>query len=216
MNRRSTRADDEVKLNCLVLGTTNRKKGIELAELAAPLPVKIQTLADFPEAREVDETGDTFAANAALKAVQYARQLGQWVLADDSGLCVDALDGRPGVFSARYGGASASDEDNNRRLLEDLAGMAIERRSAHYVCHATLADPSGQIRAEAEELCHGRILLAPQGSGGFGYDPLFEIIEYHRTFGDLSPEVKACLSHRARSLRKILPIIEALLAQGDW
>lgn len=198
----------------LVLGTNNRKKGIELAELAASLPIEIKTLADFADASEVAETGDTFAANAALKATQYARQLGQWVLADDSGLCVDALGGRPGVYSARYAGPSATDEDNNNRLLADLAGMAVEQRSAHYVCHATLADPSGSIRGEAEEECHGRILFARQGIGGFGYDPLFEIIEYHRTFGELSPEVKSCLSHRARAMRKLLPAIKAFIVSG--
>ena len=148
----------------------------------------------------------------ALKATQYARQLNQWVLADDSGLCVDALDGRPGVHSARYAGPAAGDEDNNNRLLQELAGAPLDNRTAHYVCHVTLADPTGAIRAEAEDDCHGRILFERHGAGGFGYDPLFEIVEYHRSFGELSPEVKACLSHRARALRKILPAFRRLLA----
>ncbi|MGH7134777.1 MAG: non-canonical purine NTP pyrophosphatase, partial [Pirellulales bacterium] len=157
----------------LVLGTFNRKKGVELADLVARLGIEVRTLADFSGVQEVDETGDTFAANATLKATQYARHLGQWVLADDSGLCVDVLDGRPGVHSARYAGPSAGDEDNNNRLLEELAGVPLDRRTAHYVCHATLADPGGTIRAEAEDYCHGRILLERHGGGGFGYDPLF-------------------------------------------
>ncbi len=186
-----------------------------MAELVRPLGLEVLTLADFPPAAEVDETGDTFAANAAIKATEHAKRLKQWVLADDSGLCVDALGGRPGVYSARYAGPSADDDDNNRRLLEELGNRPLEQRTAHYVCHATLADPTGAVRAESEDYCHGRILFDRQGVGGFGYDPLFEIVEYHRTFGELSPEVKACLSHRARALRRLLPAIGRLLCGGD-
>jgi XTP/dITP diphosphohydrolase len=200
----------------LVLGTANRKKGLELAELVAPLGLEVRTLADFPQALSVAETGDTFAANAALKAIEQAKHLGQWVLADDSGLAVDALGGAPGVYSARYAGPGASDEDNNRRLLAELADAPLERRTAHYVCHATLADPAGAIRAEAEDYCHGRILTDYRGAGGFGYDPLFEIIEYHRTFGELSPAVKAVLSHRGRAMRQLLPALRGLLAEDAW
>jgi XTP/dITP diphosphohydrolase len=200
----------------LVVGTSNRKKGLELTDLVAPLGVEVRTLADFPQAIAVAENGDTFAANAALKASQQAKHLGQWVLADDSGLAVDALGGRPGVFSARYAGPDASDQDNNRKLLTELTDVPLERRTAHYICHATLADPTGTVRAEAEDYCRGRILFADQGSGGFGYDPLFEIIEYHRTFGQLSPAVKACLSHRARAMRKLLPEFQRLLETSQW
>lgn len=195
----------------LVVGTHNRKKGAELAALVAPLGIEVRTLADFPGALRVVEDGDTFAANAALKAAQQARHLGLWVLADDSGIAVDALGGAPGVNSARFAGPNATDADNNRLLLEQLAGVPLDRRTAHYVCHATLADPTGAIRAEAEDACHGRILTEARGSGGFGYDPLFEIVEYHRTFGELSPEVKECLSHRARAMRAILPAMVRLL-----
>ncbi|HEX7378923.1 MAG TPA: non-canonical purine NTP pyrophosphatase [Pirellulales bacterium] len=194
----------------LVLGTYNRKKGLELADLVAPLGIAVRTLSEFSGIVEAAEMGDSFAENAAIKATYYARQLEHWVLADDSGLCVDALGGRPGVHSARYAGEGAGDEDNNQRLLDELAGVPDERRTAHYVCHAALADPSGVIRAKAEESCRGRILAERRGGGGFGYDPLFEIIEYHRTFGELAPAVKACLSHRARALRKLLPEIERL------
>lgn len=200
----------------LVLGTANRKKGLELAELVEPLGLAVRTLADFPQAISVDETGDTFAANAALKAAQQAKHLGHWVLADDSGLAVDALGGAPGVYSARYAGPQAGDEDNNRRLLAELADTPLERRTAHYVCHATLADPTGAIRAEAEDYCHGRILTEHRGANGFGYDPLFEVIEYHRTFGELSPAVKAALSHRARAMRQLLPYFRHLLVSREW
>ena len=189
----------------LVIGTHNRKKGVELADLLAPWGFHVLTLDDFPNALEVAEDGESFAANAALKATQQARHLGHWVLADDSGLAVDAFGGAPGMFSARFAGPNASDEDNNRRLLADLGNTPLEKRTAHYVCHVTVADPTGAIRAESHDVCHGRIRFQPAGTNGFGYDPLFEVIEYHHTFGELGPHAKRALSHRSRSLRSILP-----------
>jgi len=200
----------------LVLGTRNRKKGIELAELFAPLGIELLTLADLPESIEVEETGQTFGENAAAKATQQARHLHRWVLGEDSGLCVDALAGAPGVYSARFSGPGATDESNNRLLLEKLGKTPVEKRSAHYVCHATLADPDGNIQGESEGYCHGRIRFEPAGSGGFGYDPLFEVVEYHRTFGELGPAVKAALSHRARAIRQLLPEIQRLIDTGQW
>ena len=197
----------------LVVGTRNRKKGLELLDLLQPLVIEVRTLADYPQAIDVVEDRDTFAGNAAKKASEQARHLGQWVLADDSGLAVDALGGAPGVYSARYAGPAANDDDNNRRLLQELGDAPLERRTAHYVCHVALADPSGELRATAEEYCRGRILCEPRGRGGFGYDPLFEIVEYHRTFGELGPAVKAALSHRARALRQIVPRIATLLGE---
>jgi XTP/dITP diphosphohydrolase len=200
----------------LVLGTNNRKKGIELAELLAPHGFKVVTLADIPGSIEVEETGETFAANAALKACQQAKHLNRWVLGEDSGLAVDALQGGPGVYSARFSGPQATDESNNRLLLEKLAKTPLEKRTAHYVCHATLSDPTGNIQTESEGYCHGRIRLEPTGAGGFGYDPLFEIVEYHRTFGELGPTVKAALSHRARAIRQLIPIMVRLIETGIW
>lgn len=200
----------------LVLGTRNRKKGLELLDLLRPLGVEVRTLADYPEAIEIVEDGDTFAANAKKKAIEQARHLGQWVLGEDSGLCVDALNSAPGVYSARYAGPGATDEANNQRLLKELGGTPLERRTAHYVCHAELSDPQGNIRATAEDYCHGRILFEARGTGGFGYDPLFEVVEYHRTFGELGAAVKAALSHRARALRKIVPEIARRVASGQW
>lgn len=199
----------------LVLATGNRKKGIELARLFAPARVELRTLADFPDAADVDETGATFAENAALKAATQATQLGRWVLADDSGLMVDWLRGAPGVLSARYSGPEATDEANNRKLLAELEGVADEQRSARFVCHLCLCDPTGTIRAESEASCRGRILYAPRGSGGFGYDPLFEILEYHRSFGELSPLVKSHLSHRARACVRLLPKLIELVDRGE-
>jgi XTP/dITP diphosphohydrolase len=195
----------------LVIGTGNRKKGTELARLLAPLKWELLTLADFPNPLDVAEDGDTFAANAALKATQQARHLGEWVLADDSGLAVDAMGGVPGVYSARYAGPKATDEANNAKLLAALAGVPPEKRTARFVCHICVADPTGAIRAESEAYCRGRIIDSLHGPGGFGYDPLFLIAEYHRTFGELSPLVKSYLSHRGRAMAALVP---KLLAEG--
>jgi len=200
----------------LVVGTGNKKKGTELADLLGPLGFQIRTLADFPGTPAVDETGRTFAANAELKAAGYAKLLNRWVLADDSGLCVDALKGEPGVDSALYAGRHGDDEANNDKLLRELGDLPPDRRTAHYVAHVVLADPTGSVRARAEDYCRGRILAARSGDGGFGYDPLFEIVEYHRTFGTLSPQLKACISHRARALRRLIPDLQRLAATENW
>jgi XTP/dITP diphosphohydrolase len=194
----------------LVIGTHNRKKGSELAELLSPLGFSVLTLDDVPSAIEVVEDGDTFEANARIKASQQAVHLARWVLADDSGLAVDALGGAPGVFSARFAGPNATDENNNRRLLEKLADIPLEDRTAHYVCHVAVADLTGAIRAESHDICRGRIRFEPAGENGFGYDPLFEVVEYHQTFGELGPRVKQALSHRSRALRAIVPKLIAI------
>ncbi len=196
----------------LVLGTSNRKKGQEMAQLLAPLGIELRTLAEFPQAIDVVEDGHTFAANAAKKAVEQARHLDHWVLAEDSGLMVDALHGEPGIYSARFSGPEATDESNNRLLLERLGEIPLEKRTARYVCHMTLCDPAGQVRAESEASCRGRIVFEPQGTHGFGYDPLFEIVEYHRTFGQLDPIVKSQLSHRARAAVELIPQLMPLTA----
>lgn len=196
----------------LVIGTHNRKKGAELAELLAPWGFRVVTLDEVPGAIEVAEVGETFAANARLKASEQARHLGRWVLADDSGLVVDALGGAPGVYSARFaerarGGDFCGDIDeaNNRELLRQVGDLPLEKRTARYVCHVAVADPTGAVRAESHGICRGRIRLESAGRNGFGYDPLFEVVEYHRTFGELGPNVKQAISHRSRALRAILP-----------
>jgi XTP/dITP diphosphohydrolase len=200
----------------MVLGTTNRKKGLELADLLQTLDVQVQTLQDYPTAIDVVEDGDSFADNARRKATQQARHLQQWVLGEDSGLCVDALNGAPGIYSARFAGDGATDETNNQQLLRQLGDTPLARRTAHYTCHMTLCDPQGQVRAESEAYCQGRILFQPLGTNGFGYDPLFEIREYHRTFGQLGPAAKAVLSHRARAARALLPQLRQLIRAGQW
>lgn len=200
----------------LVLGTRNRKKALELIDLLEPFGFELCTLLDLPNAIEVAETGKTFSENAALKATHHAKHLGHWVLGEDSGLCVDALCGAPGVYSARYSGPDASDESNNLKLLAELGDRPADQRTAYYVCHVTLADPQGRIRLECEGRCHGRIRTSPVGTAGFGYDPLFEVMEYHRTFGELGSAVKSVLSHRSRALRAITARIVALAASGEW
>ncbi|MBL7043906.1 MAG: RdgB/HAM1 family non-canonical purine NTP pyrophosphatase [Pirellulaceae bacterium] len=200
----------------LVLGTHNRKKGKELERLLAPYGFQLRTLADFPDAVEVVEDGDSFAANAQKKAVEQASRLGQWLIGEDSGLAVDALDGAPGIYSARYTGEDANDKSNNRYLLEQLTNTPLARRTAHYTCHITLSDPGGNVRADCEARCHGRIAMEPKGSSGFGYDPLFEVVEYHRTFGELGETVKSVLSHRSRAIAQIVPQILVLVESGEW
>jgi XTP/dITP diphosphohydrolase len=200
----------------LVLGTRNRNKVTELAELLRPHGLELRTLADFPHAIDVVEDGQTFAENAAKKAIQQAHELHEWVLGEDSGLVVDALDGAPGVYSARFSGTGATDRSNNEYLLGQLADVPLEKRTAHYVCHMTLADSLGNVRAECEAYCRGRILHQPAGEGGFGYDPLFEVIEYRRTFGQLGLVVKGLLSHRGRAVRRIVPQLVQLVDSGQW
>jgi len=209
-------SDTPTPKRLLVCGTGNRKKGAELAELLSPWGFTLKTLADYPQAIEVDESGTSFAENAALKASQQAAHLQAWVLADDSGLVVDALDGRPGIYSARFAGPGATDALNRQKLLEELSGVDLPRRTARFVCHVALADPTGRVRAEASGACQGRIIMDERGAHGFGYDPLFEVVEYHRTFGELGPAVKTVLSHRARAIEALLPMLVALAFAGEW
>ncbi len=206
----------------LILGTRNPKKRRELAVLIAPpweanprlARLTLRTLDEFPEAGDVVEDAETFAGNARKKASETARTLGLWVLADDSGLTVDALDGAPGVLSARFAGVHGDDEANNRKVLEALVDVPDERRGAAFVCALALADPLGEIRLEAEGACRGRMTRAPRGTGGFGYDPLFSIPECHKTFGELSVLVKHQLSHRARAFGRFRPALDRMIACG--
>lgn len=197
----------------LVLGTNNAKKLIELRLLLPEDRVKLTTLAEIPESIDVDETGETFQANAALKATEQAKHLKRWVLAEDSGLTVNALKGQPGVMSARYAGTHGDDEANNDKLLRELETIPDEQRDAHFNCYLCLSDPEGQIRLEENGRCGGRIAQQRSGVAGFGYDPLFIIREYHRTFGELDLTVKRAISHRSRALRKFIPRLLHLIDQ---
>ena len=189
----------------LVVGSGNAHKVAELRALLPADRIRLTPLSELKNAIEVAETGSTFAENARLKAVEQAKHLGRWVLAEDSGLSVDALGGQPGVLSARYAGTHGDDQANNRRLLHELAGVPDSRRGAAFCCFVCLADPAGNVRMEVDDFCRGRIAHQAAGEGGFGYDPLFVIPEYHLTFAQLGLAVKNVLSHRSRALRKLLP-----------
>jgi len=191
----------------IVLGTRNLKKREEIIEILGDLHVEFADLSAWPNAPEVIENGTTFEANARKKATELAQALKQWVLAEDSGLVVPALNGRPGVYSARYAGKQGADDAKNARLLAELASVRDDRRAAYYVSMAALENPQGRVEALVEGRCHGVILRELRGTGGFGYDPLFLIPEYHRTFGELSARVKHALSHRARALVQLRPVL---------
>ena len=195
----------------VVVGTRNPKKREEIFEILGDLGLEFTDLTRWPDAPEVIENGTTFEANARKKAIELARALGHWVLGEDSGLVVPALNGRPGVYSARYAGKQGDDAANNARLLAELAPLPDDRRAAYYVCTAALADPKGDVKACVEGRCHGVIVRELRGTGGFGYDPLFLIPEYHRTFGELSARVKHAISHRARALAQLRPVLRRLL-----
>ena len=176
---------------------------MELLALLKDFPLEIKTLDDFDGIEDVEETGNTFLENANLKSLEYARQTGYLTLADDSGLEVYALNGAPGVFSARYSGSNASDKDNIIKLLRELREIKRPVRSARFVCAMSVADPSG-IRFTSEGFCAGEITLNPMGSNGFGYDPVFIPAGFEQTFGELSVKTKKKLSHRSIALKKII------------
>lgn len=202
----------------IVLSSRNKKKIEEIAELLVLWGIPLVGVTEFANVPEVVEDADSFAGNAAKKAAEVARRLREWTIADDSGLCVDALGGAPGIYSARYAdapnpGTLAADEANNQKLLRELADVPRDKRTAHYVCAVALADPDGQIRVATEGRCHGLILREYQGVNGFGYDPLFLIPEFHKTFGELDPAVKRHLSHRAKAFERAIPQIVRLFEQ---
>lgn len=194
----------------LILGTRNRKKRQEIVQILSSPRLTFGDLSEWPQAPEIEEDGSTFEANAAKKATVLARALGHWVLGEDSGLVVPGLKGQPGIYSARYAGKQGDDEANNDKILRELNGFPDEKRGAYYVCTAALSDPQGNIHATVEGRCHGVILCERRGPGGFGYDPLFLIPEYHKTFGELSPVVKDSISHRARALERLRPALRAI------
>ncbi|WP_214684750.1 XTP/dITP diphosphatase [Exiguobacterium sp. s155] len=184
----------------LIIATHNPGKVKELEGMLTPLGFEVESLLDYPDAPETDETGKTFEENAALKATEAAAYFGHAVLADDSGLEVDALDGAPGVYSARFAGSEKSDEANNALLLEKLNGET--NRTARFVCALCLAKSSGEtltVRGTIE----GTIGYSPQGENGFGYDPLFIVPSLHKTAAELERDEKAVVSHRGQALRKL-------------
>ncbi|BAY47632.1 RdgB/HAM1 family non-canonical purine NTP pyrophosphatase [Scytonema sp. HK-05] len=183
-------------MTLLVVATGNPGK---LKEMQAYLVDSGWELTLKPEELEIEETGDTFAANACLKASQVAQATGNWAIADDSGLQVDALGGAPGVYSARYG---KTDSDRIARLLSELGDTP--NRQAQFVCAVAIARPDGTIALESEGVCRGEILHAPRGSGGFGYDPIFYVPEMQLTFAEMTSQLKRSVSHRGKAFAALL------------
>ncbi len=192
----------------LLIASGNAKKARELEAMLGPLGIRILRPSDVGGLPDVVEDRDTFEGNADKKAIESAQASGHTCLADDSGLCVDALDGAPGVYSARFAGGHGNAEANNAKLLRELDGLPQSKRGAHFVCCLSVATPSGEILMRTRGTVQGHILTSPQGAQGFGYDPLFEIAESQsphdgRAMADLSPEEKASVSHRGRALQAL-------------
>ncbi|HWO43340.1 MAG TPA: XTP/dITP diphosphatase [Candidatus Eisenbacteria bacterium] len=197
----------------LLVATTNRGKLAEIATFLRPYPLEVIPLESLRGRPEVVEDGATFEENALKKARTLARHSGLVTLADDSGLEVDALGGAPGVHSARYGGANTTDQRNNEKLLAALRDVPEPARGARFVCVLALCAPStdGIQEWTVRGTCEGRISFDVKGENGFGYDPLFFFPPLGRTFGELTPAVKASVSHRGEALKRLEPILRALL-----
>lgn len=195
----------------LVIATHNKGKAVEIKTLLGDIGLRDWTLLSldqFENVGEAAEDADTYLANAISKATYYAEKTGEWVLADDSGLEVQALERAPGVLSARYAGPNASDSERRLKLLTELAGV-VDRR-ARFVCSAAIADLNGQIVRTAEGICEGVISQNPRGDSGFGYDPIFIPSGYDLTFGELSDEIKNEISHRAKAIRGLHGFLEEM------
>ncbi|MGI6566244.1 MAG: XTP/dITP diphosphatase [Limnochordia bacterium] len=197
----------------IVIASRNEHKIEEIRRLLAGLDVDVLSLKDYPDAPEVDEDGAAFQDNALKKARVIARFTGLTALADDSGLEVDSLGGQPGVRSARFAGETASDAENNRKLLRCLAEVPSEERQAQFRCVIALVSRTG-AESLVEGTCQGVIIEEERGSGGFGYDPLFLLPHLGKTFAELSMEEKNELSHRGKALQQVLPIVQEWLEQG--
>ncbi|CQR71934.1 dITP/XTP pyrophosphatase [Sporomusa ovata DSM 2662] len=193
----------EKSITEIIVATQNAGKVAEFKAALNGLPYKVLSLADLGKFPEAPEQGETFAENASSKAQFYARLTGELCLADDSGLEVDYLNGEPGVYSARYAGENAGDQDNNEKLLEQLVGVPTEKRTARFRCVLVLAEAE-KLWYTADGVVEGIILTEPRGTSGFGYDPLLFIPEMNRTFAEMSPEEKNQISHRGRALKKLV------------
>ena len=194
----------------LVIATSNQHKLKEFKAILKGFPLTILSLKDFPDIPVVVEDGKSFYENALKKALTVARHTDKITVADDSGIEVDALDGKPGVYSARFAGEDATDEANNTKLLKELEGVSSDKRGACFTCVLVIAQPDGET-AFVEGACRGTIIHEARGEYGFGYDPLFLVPEYDKTFSEITPEEKNKISHRARALEKLLKILPQYL-----
>ncbi len=191
----------------LLVATRNKKKLSEIKEILKGIDLDLLSLGAYKDAPQVLENGKTFQENAVKKAVKLARFTGKLCLGEDSGLCVDALGGAPGIYSARFSGKDKNDIENNLKLLDLLKGLPFSERKAHYLCAVALADRRGLLGV-AEGRCSGLIAYELKGSAGFGYDPLFYIPKYKKTFAQLGEKIKHKMSHRYHALKKARRIIQ--------
>lgn len=193
----------------LILATRNVHKLNEIKEILGDLPVRLESLLDYPQIPEIDETGETFTENALLKAETVHSHTGDWAIADDSGLEVDALNGAPGVYSARFAGDSRNYAENNRKLLALLKNTPEHQRGAQFRCVAAILGPG--FKKTVVGVVRGRIATGLRGDKGFGYDPLFIPEGYERTFAELREETKNRISHRALAFRQVRAVLEDLI-----
>ncbi|AGK55125.1 XTP/dITP diphosphatase [Bacillus sp. 1NLA3E] len=199
-------------MNEIIIATQNKGKAKEFEQMFAPRGYKVLTLLDFPELKDVEETGATFEENAILKAEAISQALGKMAIADDSGLVVDALAGKPGIYSARYAGEEKNDEANIDKVLKELIEIPDQKRTAHFYCALAVAIP-GQEAFTFFGTCEGKILHERKGTNGFGYDPIFFSLEENRSMAELSAEEKNRISHRANALKKLDEQIDFFLAK---
>jgi len=194
----------------ILIGTGNRGKVTEIKRALSGLPLNLHLITDFPTITSPDESGDTYAANAIIKAQSYAQQTGLWTLADDSGLEVASLDGMPGVRSARFGGEGLSDANRTNLLLSELSTVDDSQRSARFVCSMVIAKQTSEVINVAHGICEGSIAHAPSGDEGFGYDPVFIPVGYQTTFAEMPLSLKNTLSHRGKALAATRQFLDQL------
>lgn len=194
----------------VIIATKNPGKAREFEHIFSSRGITVRTLLDFPEIPEVEETGTTFEENATLKAEAVSKALGKMVIGDDSGLIVDALEGRPGIYSARYAGEPKNDQSNTDKVLSELEGTPEKKRSARFYCALAVAVP-GQETITVSGTCEGRILEERRGSNGFGYDPVFYVPKKGLAMAELSSDEKNKISHRANALKKLDVVLDSIL-----
>ncbi|WP_077214165.1 XTP/dITP diphosphatase [Bacillus dakarensis] len=198
----------------VIIATKNKGKAREFERMFRPLGYEVKTLLDYPSIQDIDETGSTFEENARLKAETVAKEMGKVVIADDSGLMVDALDGAPGIYSARYAGPAKDDEANMDKVLNELAEVPEEKRTARFYCALAVAVPNGET-VTVNGTCEGIILSERRGNNGFGYDPIFFVRDLGRAMAELEPSEKSQISHRANALKRLEDRLPSILAGED-
>jgi XTP/dITP diphosphohydrolase len=197
----------------IIIATKNKGKARDFEGMFQPLGYEVKTLLDFDDLEDVEETGETFEENAILKAETIAKRLGRTVIADDSGLIVDALNGEPGVYSARYAGEQKDDEANIDKVLKGLEGVSDPERTARFYCALAIAFPD-RVTITVSGTCEGSVLHERRGTYGFGYDPIFLVKDLEKSMAELTPEEKNQISHRAAALNKLKKRISSILEVG--